>query len=104
MPLSLTDCTACPGLELLSFELLANPAAVDVLVLNVHKTLSRALSHKEGMGQRTATPFAETSYYAYSMMWSFPNKNHPNCKLPASLLSLSVYLALSIRCNGMLHV
>jgi hypothetical protein len=57
MLLSLTDCTACPGLELHSCELLANPAAVaDVLVLNVRKTLSRALSHKEGMGQRTATP------------------------------------------------
>ena len=34
MPPSLTDSTACPGLELL-----ANPAAVlNVLVLNVHKT------------------------------------------------------------------
>ncbi len=39
MPSSLTDFTVCPGLELLSCELLANPAAVvDVLVLNVHKT------------------------------------------------------------------
>ncbi len=52
MPLSLTDRTACPGLELLSCELLANPAAVaDVLVLIAHKTLSWALSRKEGMGQ-----------------------------------------------------
>ncbi len=48
MPPSLMDRTACPGLELLSCELLTNPAAVvDVLVLNVHKTPSR----KEGMGQ-----------------------------------------------------
>ncbi len=34
---SLTDHIACPGLELLSCELLANPAAfADVLVLNIH--------------------------------------------------------------------
>jgi hypothetical protein len=39
-------------LELLSCELLANPAAVaDVLELNVHKTPSGALSRKEGMDQ-----------------------------------------------------
>jgi hypothetical protein len=38
---ALTVRTACPILELLSFELLENPAAVaDVLVLNVHKTQS----------------------------------------------------------------
>jgi len=44
-PPSLTDRTAYPGLELLSCELLANLAAVaDVLVLNVHKTPSGALS------------------------------------------------------------
>jgi hypothetical protein len=37
MPPALTNCTACPGLELLRCELLANPAAIaDVLVLNVH--------------------------------------------------------------------
>jgi hypothetical protein len=36
MPPFLMDCTACPGLELLSGELQKNPAAVaDVLVLNV---------------------------------------------------------------------
>jgi hypothetical protein len=35
MPPSLTDRTACLGLELLSCELLVNPA--DVLVLNVNK-------------------------------------------------------------------
>ncbi len=41
MPPSQTDHTACPGLELLSCELLANPAAVaDVLALNVHETPS----------------------------------------------------------------
>ncbi len=39
LPPALTDCTACPGLELLSCELLANLADVaDVLILNVHKT------------------------------------------------------------------
>jgi hypothetical protein len=39
MPPSLKDRTACPGQELLSYELLANPDVVaDVLVLNVHKT------------------------------------------------------------------
>ena len=38
-PCRLTDRTACPGLELLNCELLANPVAVaDVLILNVHKT------------------------------------------------------------------
>ncbi len=38
MPPSLPGRTNCPGLELLSCELLANPAVVaDVLVLNVHK-------------------------------------------------------------------
>ncbi len=38
MPPSLMDRTASPDLELLSCELLANPAAdiADVLVLNVH--------------------------------------------------------------------
>ncbi len=47
MPPSLTDCTACSGLGAASCELMANPAAVaDVLVLNVHKTLSWALSRK----------------------------------------------------------
>ncbi len=41
MPPSLTECTTCPDLVLLSCELLANTAAVaDVLVLNVYKTLS----------------------------------------------------------------
>ncbi len=46
--------TACPGLELLSCELLANPAAVAyVLVLNVHKTPLWALSRKEGMVQNS---------------------------------------------------
>ncbi len=41
MPPSLTDRPALLGLELLSCELLANPAAVaDVLVLNVNKTPS----------------------------------------------------------------
>jgi hypothetical protein len=41
MPPVLTDRTAWPGLELLSFELLANPADVaDDLVLNVNKTPS----------------------------------------------------------------
>jgi hypothetical protein len=45
---------ACPGLELVSCELLANPAAVaDVLVMNVHKTPSSALSRKEGNGQNS---------------------------------------------------
>jgi hypothetical protein len=39
MPPSLTDCTACLGLELFSCELLANPAAVaDVLASNVQIT------------------------------------------------------------------
>ncbi len=38
MPHSLTDRIDCPGLDLLSCELLANlAAAVDILVLNVHK-------------------------------------------------------------------
>ncbi len=51
MPPSLTDRTACPGLELLSCELLANPAALhDVQVLNTHKTPSSALSR---MGQNS---------------------------------------------------
>jgi hypothetical protein len=41
MPPALTDRTAWPGLELLSCELLANPADVaDDLVLNVNKTPS----------------------------------------------------------------
>jgi hypothetical protein len=41
MPPSLMDRTACPGWELLSCELLANPADfADVLVPNVHKTPS----------------------------------------------------------------
>jgi hypothetical protein len=41
MPPSLTDRTACPGLELPRCELLANPAAVaDVEVLTVHITPS----------------------------------------------------------------
>jgi hypothetical protein len=36
--LKLKDRTACPGPELLSCELLANPDAIaDVLALNVHK-------------------------------------------------------------------
>ncbi len=40
--LSLKDRTACPGLELLSCELLANQAAdADVLVLNVQYTKHR---------------------------------------------------------------
>jgi hypothetical protein len=47
MPPSLTDRTACPGLELLSCELLANPAAVaDVLVLNVHRQHHIELYHE----------------------------------------------------------
>jgi hypothetical protein len=55
MPPSLTDRTAWPDLELLSSELLANPAAVaDVLVLNVHTTPPGALSRKEGMGQKSS--------------------------------------------------
>jgi hypothetical protein len=33
MPPSLTDRIACPGLELLSCELLANPAVVDDVLL-----------------------------------------------------------------------
>jgi hypothetical protein len=45
---------ACPGLELLSRELLTNPAAVAAfLVLNVYKTPS-SLSRKEGMGQNSS--------------------------------------------------
>ncbi len=41
MSSSLTDRATCHGLELLSCEILENPAAVaDVLVLNVHKTPS----------------------------------------------------------------
>ncbi len=39
--LLLTDRTACPDMELLSCELVANPAAAaDVLVLGAHKTPS----------------------------------------------------------------
>jgi hypothetical protein len=54
MPPSLKNRTACPGPELLSCELHANPAAVaGVLVLNVHKIPSLALSRKEGMGQNS---------------------------------------------------
>ncbi len=53
-PVRVTFHDACPGLELLSRELLANPAAVAVfLVLNVYKTPS-SLSHKEGMGQNSS--------------------------------------------------
>jgi hypothetical protein len=45
---------ACPGLELLSRELLTNSVAVAVfLVLNVYKTPSY-LSRKEGMGQNSS--------------------------------------------------
>ena len=45
MPPFLTDRTACPGLELLSCELLANPAAVaDALVLNVYTKHRQELS------------------------------------------------------------
>ncbi len=52
---SLTDRTACPGLDLLSCEFLANPTAIaDVLVLNVHKTPSRAFSHMRGMSQNSS--------------------------------------------------
>ncbi len=55
MPPSLTDPTACPGLELLSCKLLEHPAAAaDVPALNVHKTSSWALSRKEGMGQNSS--------------------------------------------------
>ena len=63
MPPSLTDRTACPGLELLSCELLANPAAVVyVLVVNVHKSPSRALSRRDGMGQNSSqTPAVSQS-------------------------------------------
>ncbi len=49
-PCRLPFSSAWPGLELLSCELLANPAAVsDVLVLIVHKILSWALSRKAGI-------------------------------------------------------
>jgi hypothetical protein len=52
MPPSLTDRPPFPGLELISCELLENPAAVDdVLLLNVHQTPSKALLRKEDMGQ-----------------------------------------------------
>jgi hypothetical protein len=48
---SLTDCTACPYLKLLSavsfWQIKA--AVVDVLVLNVHRTPSWAFLRKEGM-------------------------------------------------------
>jgi hypothetical protein len=51
---SLTDNTACRGLELFNCQLLANQAAAaDVAVLNVHKTPSSALSHNEGMGHNS---------------------------------------------------
>jgi hypothetical protein len=53
--LPLTDHTACPCLGLLSCERQTIPAAVaDVLVLNVHKPPSWALSLKEGMGQNSS--------------------------------------------------
>ncbi len=69
-PPSLTDRTACTGLELLSCELLANPAAVaDVLVLNLQKTPSWALSRKEGMGQNSS--------YSPAVSLVTPNKLSP---------------------------
>ncbi len=67
-----TDRTACHGLELLSCELLAVPGCIaDILVRNVHKTLSWGLSRK-GMGQSLvrslkwlaiSTVSAETLHY-----------------------------------------
>jgi hypothetical protein len=43
------------GLELLPASFWQNPEAVaDVIVMNVHKTPSRALSHKEVMGQTSS--------------------------------------------------
>ncbi len=70
MPPSLTDRTTCPGLKLLSCELLANPADVDN-ALNVHKTPSWALSCKEGMGQ---TPAVSLFCSTHSVM---KYRNHP---------------------------
>jgi hypothetical protein len=53
-PVHATFHDVCPGLELLSRELLTNPAAVAVfLVLNIYKTPS-SLSRKEGMGQNSS--------------------------------------------------
>jgi hypothetical protein len=53
---------ACPGLELVSCELLANPAAVaDVLVLNVHKTPSSALPAKKAMVKTLVRPLPSLS-------------------------------------------
>ncbi len=49
-----SQCTACRVLKLLSWELLANTAAVGDVVLNVHKTLSLAPSCKEGMGKSSS--------------------------------------------------
>ncbi len=48
--------TACPGLELLSCELLPNPAALSdvVLVLNVHKTPPWALSGQGRHGSNSS--------------------------------------------------
>ncbi len=62
MPPSLTDRTACPGLELLSCELLANPVAgTDDLALNVHKTSE--MGKKFGIG-RMCTEHRRELYYA----------------------------------------
>ncbi len=47
MPPSLTDHTACPGLELLSCELLANPAVVaDVQILKMYTKHRHELYHE----------------------------------------------------------
>jgi hypothetical protein len=77
MPPFRTDHTACPGVDLVSWELLANTAAAaDVLVLNVHKTPSGALSRKEGMGQNSSQTSLRATFLTPPASYIPPSSKH----------------------------